>query len=451
MSLSDRQRDELHRSILLYLKSQNLSSSFKVLSKELAIDPEELGDEKKYSGLLEKKWMSVIRLQKKIMDLEQALSDLRAAIPSYQAQANGKVDLTAWIPRAPAKFTLAGHRLPITSVAFHPSFSIIATSSEDSSIKIWDWETGDFERTLKSHTKSVTDVDFQPARAPQDIGSETKVPLLLASCSSDLTIKIWDTENDYKCLRTLYGHDHVVSSVKFLPTTGDRLVSISRDRSIRIWEVGTGFCMKTIESANGDWIRCLAPSFDGSMVLSGGSDQVARIHDINSGTRKIEFRGHENVVECVAYAPPASHSHLSKLLGMTVTKTTAFIATGSRDKTIKLWNAESGAIIATLRGHDNWLRALVFHPDGRYLLSASDDKSIKVWDLENGGRCSRTIDDAHGHFVSCLRWGLSTSQIRDQRRLKGQDINGDAEHDQGKGRYVLASGGVDQVVKIWHP
>lgn len=65
-----------------------------------------------------------------------------------------------WIPRAPAKHAMSGHRASITRVAFHPVFSLIASSSEDTTIKIWDWETGEFERTLKSHTKSVSDVDF---------------------------------------------------------------------------------------------------------------------------------------------------------------------------------------------------------------------------------------------------------------------------------------------------
>lgn len=65
-----------------------------------------------------------------------------------------------WLPRAPAKHILSGHRSSVTRVAFHPVFSLLASSSEDATIKIWDWETGEFERTLKSHTKPVSDVDF---------------------------------------------------------------------------------------------------------------------------------------------------------------------------------------------------------------------------------------------------------------------------------------------------
>jgi platelet-activating factor acetylhydrolase IB subunit alpha len=65
-----------------------------------------------------------------------------------------------WIPRLPAKHTLSGHRTSITRVAFHPVYSVIASASEDTTAKIWDWETGEFERTLKGHTKNVSDVEF---------------------------------------------------------------------------------------------------------------------------------------------------------------------------------------------------------------------------------------------------------------------------------------------------
>lgn len=59
-----------------------------------------------------------------------------------------------YIPKIPAKFELKGHKSTITSLAFHPQFTQIASASEDGTIKIWEIETGDFERSLKGHTST---------------------------------------------------------------------------------------------------------------------------------------------------------------------------------------------------------------------------------------------------------------------------------------------------------
>lgn len=66
------------------------------------------------------------------------------------------------LPKVPETHTLLGHRAPITSVAFNTIFSLLATSSEDASIKIWDIDSGELEKTLKGHTKSVTSICFSP-------------------------------------------------------------------------------------------------------------------------------------------------------------------------------------------------------------------------------------------------------------------------------------------------
>jgi len=148
--------------------------------------------------------------------------------------------------------------------SFFPSFFSVlssifasASSSEDATIKLWDYETGDFERTLKGHTNAIQHVAFdpkgnflgeslQPSFFLSFFGLANQGPFPThwrlensATCSADLTIKIWDLQNEYVCVKTLFGHDHNVSCVVFHPS-GDTLLSSSRDQSIKIWETGTG-------------------------------------------------------------------------------------------------------------------------------------------------------------------------------------------------------------------
>lgn len=130
------------------------------------------------------------------------------------------------------------------------------------------------------------------------------------------------------------------------------------------------------------------------------STQTARIWDYATCETKVELRGHEHVVEIVAFAPSTAYSALREiggLVGATGSTPGQFVATGGRDKVIKIWDSISGQCLKTLTGHDNWIRGLCWAPNGQFLLSCSDDKTIKVWDLKAGARCSKTIE-AHDHF-----------------------------------------------------
>ncbi|KAI0029132.1 dynein regulator [Vararia minispora EC-137] len=430
-SLSERQQDDLHKAILDYLSSAGFEHTFVEFKKEanLADFQPDLGQ--KSNGLLVKKWTSVIRMQKKILDLETRLQEAlhdnatAAVLPAGFSRRNNP----DWLPTASSsRHTLTGHRDAVNAVAFHPVYSALVSASDDATLKVWDWETGELERTLKGHTKRVTDCEFD---------SKGKS---LVSASYDLFIKLWNVENDYQNFATLRGHEHSVSSARFLPGD-DRIVSSSRDQSVRIWEIATTHCVKVIRP-HSDWVRCAIPSLDGKYVVTCSMDHTAHVVEINSGTTKAELRGHDNVVEAAVFVPKASVPALRELTGqkgpaITDTISVAHVVTASRDKTIKIWDAIRGQCLHTLVGHDDWVRALVFHPNGKYLLSSSDDHTIRIWELKTG-RCIRKIE-AHERFVACLAWGR-------------QALSSAGDGNEGPTLMnVIASGSSDQTVKVWIP
>lgn len=402
MVLTNKQKEELNKAILDYLKTSNLTSTAEAFQKETEI--EELDPKK--TGYLEKKWTSVIRLQKKVMDLETQISQLKEEIGSKPMRSKGTSET---LPRPPEKSTLTGHRDNITSIKFHPVFSLIVSASQDATIKVWDYESGEFERTLKGHTNSVQSLDFDHT------GN------LLVSSSADLSIKIWDFQT-YECKKTLHGHDHNVSCVLFMPS-GDQIVSASRDKTIKFWETSTGYCIKTLKGHD-DWIREIVITDDGTLLASCSHDKTIKLWDLTKSECINTLRDHTHYIECVAFSP-ATLQQLDTADGKSYkgkAGSGVFLASGSRDKTIKIWETATGQCIMTLIGHDNWIRGLQFHPDGQYLISVSDDKSMRVWDLKQG-RAIKTINDCHSHFVSCIDYCQSTPYV--------------------------ATGGVDDVIKIW--
>ncbi|KAJ5087257.1 WD domain-containing protein [Penicillium angulare] len=449
--LTPRQAEELNKSIIGYLSGNGHSETALCFRKALNFTDDifDATSTKQYETLLEKKWTSNSRLQKRIMELDSRNAALQCEVdnlkPTSLLKRNG--DTENWLPQQP-RYSLHSHRDSINCIAFHPRFSSIASGSDDFTIKIWDWEYGELEATLKGHTRTVRDVDY----------GDTSSGVLLASCSSDLTIKLWNPTDGYKNIRTLQGHEHIISAVRFLPSR-DMLASASKDENVKLWNVTNGYCVITIQGHTG-WVRDISPSFDGQFLLSTGDDMTVRLWDISSNQPECKFTavGHENSSTCCAVAPVASFRYLASSLGLKQSTTAVEImATGSRDRTIKIWDAR-GVCILTLIGHDSWVRGIAFHPGGKYLLSVSDDKTLRCWDLSQHGKCVKIIRDIHNGFITCLRWApgvvknLENSCVSHQwsdspERHKSEALERDNPEVQP--RCVLATGGADHKIQVF--
>lgn len=389
MALTERQTKDLHEALLDYLLAQpgeTFAQTIAAFRKEASLSTQTNTGKQ----ILEKKWTSVVRLQKRVMDLESKCAELEknlmnggggvsagGVLTFVRDSTNGDSRL---LPRGPAKSTMTGHRAPVICIAVHPVYTLTATGSEDTTIKLWDFDTSQYERTLKGHTGHVTGVAFDYA------GN------LLASCSADMSAKIWDLST-FSCIKTLKGHDHTLSAIQFLPSN-ETVITCSRDQTIRCWEVSTGYSTRTL-SGHSDWVRCISVSLDGETLASGGSDHSVMIWKIRTGQVLQTLRGHEHVVESVSYGrrpiTAADIMTAEKLKSSSAGSSSSgddtggefnYLASGSRDRTVRLWDTGTGTCLMTFSAHDNWVRSVLLHPSGKFIISCSDDKSIRVLDIK---------------------------------------------------------------------
>jgi len=188
------------------------------------------------------------------------------------------------------------------------------------------------------------------------------------SGSEDKTLRLWDVTTG-QCLRTLAGHTDV-NSVAYSPD-GRFALSGSEDKTLRLWDVTTGQCLRTFEGHT-DWVFCVAFSADGRFALSGSGDKTLRLWDVTTGQCLRTFEGHQGGVSSVAFSADGR-----------------FALSGSGDKTLRLWDVTTGQCLRTLAGHTD-VRSVAYSPDGRFALSGSEDKTLRLWDVTTG-QCLRTL------------------------------------------------------------
>ncbi|SDY80794.1 AAA family ATPase [Nitrosomonas sp. Nm58] len=190
----------------------------------------------------------------------------------------------------------------------------------------------------------------------------------IVSSSRDKTVRLWDAESGQPIGQPLQGHQDAVVSVAFSPD-GRRIVSGSWDQTVRLWDTESGQPIGQPLQGHQAAVVSVAFSPDGRRIVSGSSDQTVRLWDAESGQPIGQpLQGHQAAVVSVAFSPDGRR-----------------IVSGSLDKTVRLWDAESGQPIGhPLQGHQDAVISVAFSPDGRRIVSGSRDQTVRLWDAESG-------------------------------------------------------------------
>lgn len=149
------------------------------------------------------------------------------------------------------------HEKDINIVSVAPNDSLIATGSQDKTVKLWRSTDLSLQATLKGHKRGVWDCQFSP------------FDRVVATCSGDRTVKLWSL-GDYSCVRTFQGHVASALRVRFL-SGGLQLVSCGADGLVKLWTIRTNECEATMDG-HSDKVWALDLSPDGSTLVSGGAD-----------------------------------------------------------------------------------------------------------------------------------------------------------------------------------
>eukprot|EP01090_Pellita_catalonica_P001096 TRINITY_DN10806_c0_g1_i1.p1 TRINITY_DN10806_c0_g1~~TRINITY_DN10806_c0_g1_i1.p1 ORF type:complete len:451 (-),score=44.09 TRINITY_DN10806_c0_g1_i1:1214-2443(-) len=243
---------------------------------------------------------------------------------------------------------LQAHDTAVRTMRWSRNDTWMITGDHGGMIKYWETNMNNV-KAISGHKEAVRDLSFSPT------------DMKFASCSDDVSIKIWDFTR-CEAESVLTGHGWDVKSVDWHPRT-HLLASGSKDNLAKVWDAKTGKAISTLHGHK-NTILSVRWNNNGNWLLTAARDQLIKLYDIRTMKEFQTFRGHKREVTTAQWDPVHE---------------TQFVSAGY-DGTIMYWRVGSPDLQGTInQAHDSSIWDLAWHPLGHILCSGSNDHTTKFW------------------------------------------------------------------------
>lgn len=285
-----------------------------------------------------------------------------------------------------------GHESQVLCAAFAPDGLTIATGSTDRTFRIWDAASLDLIEVKEEHLGWVCQVEFNPdgdilfsaswdgeiklweipgayysgiiaglANQVRALAFAHHDPSMMATCASYF-MTLWRIPYGKRAVMLREADRQPVISLAFSPTDPFLICGVNNGEvRIRDVEDENYRVIMSIEAHSGP-VYAVDCSPDGMRIATAGRDGSARIFDLQTGAIVAEIAGHDDSIYDIRFSSDGS-----------------LVVTGGRNGLAKVWRARDGALIKILEGHEGVVRRALFAPDGRTLLTTGEDGTIRLW------------------------------------------------------------------------
>jgi tRNA A-37 threonylcarbamoyl transferase component Bud32 len=294
--------------------------------------------------------------------------------------------------QVPLRATLRGHEGPVWSVAFAPDGRLLATGSDDATLRFWDAATGREQAVLSGPSSAVLAVAFAHSGK------------FLLSGDSDGTLSLWDVATRQQG-PALPHHSGNVRRLVISPDDGTVAVG-GGSQGVELWDLDSRTVRRTLSGHHGS-VLAIAFAPDGRTLATGDATGHVHLWDPDSGAERASFVGDPLGVRALAFLPDSrtlasagtgdkdvklwnvdTRERVATLSGyenpglnLAVSRDGRLLATGSRDGIVKVWDVPAARLLASVQAHQGSVMAVAFAPDGHTLATVGEDRLGKLWDL----------------------------------------------------------------------